>query len=51
MLSDPRHAVRTISSIAYDVGFGDVSYFNRVFRKLYGATPSDIREAALRAHS
>ena len=38
----------TVSSIAYDLGFGDVSYFNRVFRRLYGATPSDVREAARR---
>lgn len=51
MLTDPRLATRTISSIAYDVGFGDVSYFNRVFRKFYGATPSDIRESALRGRS
>ena len=32
--------------IAYDVGFGDLSYFNRVFRRRYGATPSDIRQLA-----
>lgn len=51
MLSDPRHAARTISSIAYEAGFGDVSYFNRMFRKLYGATPSDVRELAMRERS
>jgi AraC-like DNA-binding protein len=48
MLTDPRFSAWTVSSIAYDVGFGDVSYFNRVFRRLYGATPSDVREAARR---
>jgi AraC-like DNA-binding protein len=48
MLTDPRFDAWTVSSIAYDVGFGDVSYFNRVFRRLYGATPSDVREAARR---
>jgi AraC-like DNA-binding protein len=48
LLTDPRFAGSTVSSIAYDVGFGDVSYFNRVFRRLYGATPSDVREAAWR---
>jgi AraC-like DNA-binding protein len=48
MLVDPRQAGRTVSSIAYEVGFGDVSYFNRVFRRLYGATPSDVRAAASR---
>jgi AraC-like DNA-binding protein len=39
---------RGISSIAYDVGFGDLSYFNRVFRRQYNATPSDIRNDASR---
>jgi AraC-like DNA-binding protein len=29
-------------------GFGDVSYFNRTFRRSFGATPSDVREAAQR---
>jgi AraC-like DNA-binding protein len=43
MLRDPRCAVRRISEIAYDVGFGDLSYFNRAFRRRYDATPSEIR--------
>ncbi|MGH6871131.1 MAG: helix-turn-helix domain-containing protein [Rhizomicrobium sp.] len=34
---------RTISDIAYDSGFGDVSHFNRAFRRRYGASPSEIR--------
>jgi len=46
LLSDPRLAERTIASLAFDVGFGDLSYFNRAFRRLYGATPSDIRAQA-----
>jgi AraC-like DNA-binding protein len=37
-----------ISAIAYDAGFGDVSYFNRTFRRPYGVTPSEVREAAQR---
>jgi AraC-like DNA-binding protein len=32
-----------ISTIAYDVGFGDLSYFNRRFRRHYGLTPREIR--------
>jgi AraC-like DNA-binding protein len=32
-----------ISTVAYDCGFGDVSYFNRAFRQHFGASPSDIR--------
>jgi AraC-like DNA-binding protein len=43
MLSNPLLAERTISSIAYDAGFGDLSHFNRAFRHRYGVTPSDIR--------
>jgi AraC-like DNA-binding protein len=48
MLSDPRFADRTISSVAYGVGFGDLSYFNRAFRRQYAGTPTEIREAAVR---
>ncbi len=43
MLRDPEFVERPVSSIAYDVGFGDLSYFNRCFRRAYGATPSDVR--------
>jgi len=32
-----------ISTIAYDVGFGDLSYFNRRFRRQYGLTPREVR--------
>jgi AraC-like DNA-binding protein len=45
-LTDPRHADRAISTIAYDAGFGDLSTFNREFRRHYGATPSDVRVAS-----
>jgi AraC-like DNA-binding protein len=43
MLGEARFADRAIGSIAYDVGFGDLSYFNRCFRKMYGITPSGVR--------
>ena len=45
MLSDHRQAGLVIASIAYDVGFGDLSHFNRSFKRCYGATPSEVREA------
>jgi AraC-like DNA-binding protein len=35
-----------INTIAYDHGFSDLSYFNRMFRRRYGCKPSDIRNAA-----
>jgi AraC-like DNA-binding protein len=47
MLGDPRELHRPIGSIAFDVGFGDLSYFNRTFRRLYRATPSEIRARIL----
>jgi AraC-like DNA-binding protein len=49
MLIDPLYADRSISAVAYEAGFGDLSYFNRTFRRRYGATPSDIRRAMQRS--
>jgi AraC-like DNA-binding protein len=49
MLRDPRYFKQTISSIAFECGFGDLSYFNRAFRRRYGATPTDVREAVRRS--
>lgn len=46
LLIDPRFADRPVSAIAFEAGFGDLSYFNRVFRRVYGATPSDVRAKA-----
>jgi AraC-like DNA-binding protein len=43
LLVDPRRVEQSIASIAFEVGFGDLSYFNRAFKRYYGATPSDIR--------
>jgi AraC-like DNA-binding protein len=43
MLTDVRYRERTISAIALDAGFGDLSYFNRSFRRAYGCTPSEVR--------
>ncbi len=51
MQRDPLQMARPISAIAYDAGFGDLSHFNRAFRRRYGATPSDVRAAAKRERS
>lgn len=45
-LTDPRFADRLISTIAFDSGFGDLSYFNQTFRRHYGTTPSEVRNLA-----
>jgi AraC-like DNA-binding protein len=46
LLRDPRSCHCKIADIATEAGFNDLSYFSRVFRRQYGATPSDIRAAA-----
>jgi AraC-like DNA-binding protein len=43
MLADPRYEGWTVSAIALDAGFGDVSYFNRRFRRRFGAPPMRFR--------
>ncbi|WP_426437526.1 helix-turn-helix domain-containing protein [Bradyrhizobium genosp. P] len=48
LLIDPRRSDRSISAIAYEAGFGDLSYFNRTFRRHFGASPSEIRAATRR---
>jgi AraC-like DNA-binding protein len=45
MLMNPALASHNIASIAFDAGFGDLSYFNRAFKLRYGATPSEVRNA------
>jgi AraC-like DNA-binding protein len=47
MLTDPRLIDRNISTVAFDAGFEDLSYFNRRFRRHFAATPSEARTAAL----
>jgi AraC-like DNA-binding protein len=32
--------------VAFDVGFGDVSYFHRSFRERYGDSPAAVRAQA-----
>jgi len=43
MLRNPQYGGWTIGDIALAAGFGDLSYFHRVFRKRFGATPADMR--------
>jgi AraC-like DNA-binding protein len=44
MLTDARHDRNEVINIALACGFNEVSYFNRCFRRHFGATPTDIRE-------
>jgi AraC-like DNA-binding protein len=49
MLTDLRFTDRSISRIAHDAGFNDISHFNRGFRRVYGAPPTDAQREALRS--
>jgi AraC-like DNA-binding protein len=40
MLENPA-GERRIAAVAFDCGFGDISNFNRAFRRRYGMTPSE----------
>jgi AraC-like DNA-binding protein len=45
MLCRPQYGHWDIGKIAGYVGFSELSYFGRCFRKIYGSTPRDIRRA------
>jgi len=46
MLLASRYDHLTIAQLAHSNGFNDISYFNRAFRRQFGVTPTDVREAA-----
>lgn len=46
ILRNPLHSHRAIGTIAFELGFNDLSYFNRAFRRHYNATPSDVKNGA-----
>jgi len=48
-LGDPAQAEVTIASIAFDLGYGSLSPFNRAFRASTGSSPTAWRRAALGA--
>jgi AraC-like DNA-binding protein len=45
MLLDPARQRNRIGDIALAAGFGDLSTFNRCFRRRYGRTPSSLRRS------
>ena len=51
LLGDPACFHRKVSDIAYSAGFGDLSYFNREFRRRFGDAPNAVREGRRNAPS
>ncbi|MEP1895482.1 MAG: helix-turn-helix domain-containing protein [Alloalcanivorax venustensis] len=47
LLTAPAHRHRSIIAIAMEAGFGDVSWFNRAFRRQFGRTPKEARDLAM----
>ncbi len=43
MIRNPRYADNSISAIALQCGFGDISNFNHRFRSKFGTSPSGVR--------
>jgi AraC-like DNA-binding protein len=50
MLADPGGRQLRIGDIAFAAGFGDLSTFNRSFRRRYGRTPSSLRRLGSGPH-
>jgi AraC-like DNA-binding protein len=44
LLCEPGREGRKVAEVAFACGFGDLSYFNRAFRRHFGETPSEARE-------
>jgi AraC-like DNA-binding protein len=47
ILLTPHAQHRSISEIAYSVGFNDLSHFNRSFRRRFGCSPGEMRRARI----
>lgn len=43
MLASPRYQAWSVTAIALEAGFGDVSHFNRRFKRRFLMTPTDVR--------
>lgn len=46
LLTSPCHTGCSITAIALAAGFGDISWFNRTFRRRFAMTPKEMREQA-----
>ncbi len=44
LMTDRRFSNWKVTALASEAGFGDLSYFNRTFRRRFGMTPSEARK-------
>ena len=51
LLTQPAYRHWPVTRIALETGFGNISYFNRCFRRAHGATPSEVRRQAQNSQS
>lgn len=49
-LADPEQALKSVSTIAYELGFASLGPFNRAFRSATGVTPTAWRQDVTPAH-
>ncbi|UAL08613.1 helix-turn-helix domain-containing protein [Caulobacter segnis] len=49
-LADPEQALKSVSTIAYELGFASLGPFNRAFRAATGVTPTAWRQNVTPAH-
>jgi len=45
LLTDRTHLARTISDVAFDLGFSSLTHFGKVFHNQFGMSPSEYRNA------
>lgn len=50
-LRNPLYANYSISTLAFDMGFNNLSWFNRAFKTHFGITPTELRNAATPEHN
>ncbi|MFY8143500.1 MAG: helix-turn-helix domain-containing protein, partial [Caulobacter sp.] len=50
-LADPEQALKSVSTIAYELGFASLGPFNRAFRAVTGVTPTAWRQEATPAYA
>ncbi len=51
MLADPAQARRQITQIAFELGYGSITPFNRAFKAEQGMTPTEYRRMSLAQHN